>query len=702
MKQVRTTLAGTLIAAIVMLSSPGCKKNDTAVGPGNSGGTGGSPISNAARQAAFDAVDQMYASVDWKKPHDAKATLVQFLRGRPEFEEADSNDDASVWARFTDGRLLIIANDRGRNGILPPPGGIPKVLSEPSVAGGELPSGRKASVLNAMGTYFTDTTPLITSMLKAKGYTVSNADPSVDNLAKINGDAVFYLNSHGGKGRLRDRTKVYSVWTTTKFDTVTDQLYNAMWANHELAYFKATVNTVPGFADSASRELRYAITKFFVISRMTFGQNSLVYIDACSALDPDFEAACIASSAGYTAAYAGWSYTSDDEAAATAAYFVFDRLLGTNMDPDYKEDPPQRPFRYPQILQELAKKDLNTFEWTDEHRTTTFDIQPATASFGFLAPSIERLVVDEQNERLSLFGLFGSDQSGASVTIHDKPQSITFWSLGEVHCDLPPPGPDESGDVKLTINGAESNPVRLTEWKGDVKVTTKFPGSIGYTVDYAFHIRADVHSFRVDPGGQVQQQGLVGVTGMQDSYVRLGASGTIQTTSSLGGGCTQDLQETWPLGSDSVTSGSTGGSSMAIAGELNAQNKTLSLYLAVGSNSLLVDNLTITTYCPNSPPQTGSFSNPAPFMEFDTLHLQFDDQWNLAAAPAIDRRPTVIPAVYGLAPSLSPGTATVDFSGATAINPPDPDAGQRPFFRRDRTRTTRYAATGRRSASVGN
>jgi len=689
-----------LTLSCLLLSATGCKKDSPVAPPGGGGGPqGGGAVSPAARMASFASVKQLFETVDWTNPHAAKLSLLQLVRNRPEFEASDTNSNTSLWARFADGRLLIIKHtvepDSGSPNI-PSTLGIP---SAPSVAGGELPASQKASVLNAMGTRYIDPTPLLSAMLKAKGYKVSNGPPTVDNLAKINGDGVFYLNSHGGDGTLRNGTSVYSVWTTTPVDTVNDELYKTMWANGELAYFEADVDRTGGVNGPITSEVRFAITKEFVKNEMAFGTNSLVYIDACGSMDNAFMNQCVASSTGLTAAYAGWSDDSPNRFSGKVAYFVIDRLLGTNMDPNYKEDPPQRPFRYPEILQELAQNHLNSYAWTPT-RLSKFDIQPPDAAFGLLAPSIEQLSVDERNKKLYLLGYFGSDGSNASVTINDQPLPISDWSIGEIHCTIPTSGPNTSGDVKVIVNGDTSNTVQLTEWKGEVQVVATFPGSIGYTVTYSFDIRGDVHAYREHPGAAPVRASLEGADALPASFAFLSAGGSISDISTIAGGCPQGYFETWPSAHDSVPTTASATHSLAIAADLRPQSKTLSLYLAVGSAALITDSLQDSMWCPDSPPQGGQFVVPAYFNESDTLQLAFDDKFNLLAAPTITRLPRNSPGIYAFSPTMPPGTAKVAFNGAQAIHPPDPKAGQEPAGRQ--LRDPRYAGAFRRGAPVGN
>jgi len=123
----------------------GYKKGESPVGPssGVPPDLEGTPISDAVRQVSIDEVQKKFAGLKWKNYDADKAALVQYLCSRPEFEEADIGDGASVWARYTDGRLIIIAHNRLVDDIITPTTQLfsPRVLQK---TGDDIPKSKEA------------------------------------------------------------------------------------------------------------------------------------------------------------------------------------------------------------------------------------------------------------------------------------------------------------------------------------------------------------------------------------------------------------------------------------------------------------------------------------------------------------------------------------------------------------------------------
>jgi hypothetical protein len=672
------------ILVLVLLHS-GCKKNSPDLtAPPNGDGTSGTPVSPSLRKAAIDYVTGVDSTLDWSNPMLAKQQLLQQLQNRSEFEASGANDDASVWARFTDGRLLIISNNRPANDTAAGPNSPGFWSNAPAgIPGGELPTGRKARLLNAMGTVFTNPLPVLESMFKAKGYDVTPGLGSIANLRTVNNDAVFYIDAHGGTGGLRNGTTEYAIWTSDPFDTVTDASLATLWKNGELVYFTAVNDRlIPFLPRPTTSATHFGITTKFVTNEMSFGQNCLIYFDACSSASPAasaFVTACLDKSVGTSAAYAGWTNPVDDNAAVVACYFVIDRLLGTNQDPRNRESPPQRPFTYPQVLAELASKNLNR----SANGNATFTINPPTASFGFFAPSIERLTVDEQRHELDVIGLFGSDFSDLKVTLNDQPVTVQNSTPGQLTCMLDPTTQNTGGDVKVIIHGDTSNVVRLTEWKGQVMVSGTFPGSVGYSVFFDFHFRADVHSFRTAPGLPVFPYDRVGGDGMSDSKALCTVGGTMTDNFTVGGGCPQKIVETWSPAHDSATYTTGPMRSLGLVAEIRPQLNTMTVYFSVAMINFLTDNFADSMFCPDNPPQGSFFSAPVQFATYDTLEFQLSNTFDLID-PGPRKHPIGMLVSYGIDPNLPLGTSTTTLVGATTSYPPDPDAGQRPVVRSNR------------------
>ncbi len=688
----KSLLVGTI--ALMMLSSS-CKK-DSPVSPPAGGGNEGTPVADAVRQASIDAVEQRFAALTWENYDADKAALVQFLQSRPEFEAAGAGSGASVWARFTDGRLLIIANNRPHADSLEPT--IPLDAPTLQTPGSELPVSGNARLMNAMGSWYTNTLPVLRPMLQARGYTVNPVtDASVGNLKSVSGDGAFYINTHGGSGKKRDGSDVYALWTSTEFDTVTDNSLKPDWNAGRLAYFTAKHNAVPNRQDTATLATHFAITEEFVGTYMGFGTNALIYLDACGAYGGDkFRNRCAASSDGGTGIVAGWTFGVGDRQAADVTVFTFGRLLGYNPNPINPENPPQRAFTYQLVYQDLVNRGMDKYTDPKDGSVAFFGFTPATSEFGLLAPSIKFLWVDEIDRKLVVTGTFGKDPRSdgtGTVTVNGNLLTIQSWNNDgeEIICSIPPAGASAAGDVIVTVRGHESNVVRLTEWIGEIRMimTSGYVG-MNLTVTFSLHLRADVHSFRERPHETPRPASLIRTFGAPDTHGdwSLGGGTTTHHTSF---GCNVVSTENWANNSGSLPiEYFNGGPPNAVYMNFDIQPRTRRMTVtldASATNAISwsgVDSITCSgptigvPFSSVSSFSTSIFDRTAP--GFDTLTLSFAPNFDIL--PRTTQRPNQMNPFHAGDPNATQtplGLTIIECAGIQARYPPDPNAGQRPL-----------------------
>jgi hypothetical protein len=103
--------------------------------------------------------------------------------------------------------------------------------------------------------------------------------PTVDNFARnVHGDGVFVLFTHGGAGQLKDKSYVYSMFTSTNVAILDEGLYGDLYDKQELTYMiEHGRNSIGECATTTN----YGITAQFVSNHMTFAPNSLVYLNVC-------------------------------------------------------------------------------------------------------------------------------------------------------------------------------------------------------------------------------------------------------------------------------------------------------------------------------------------------------------------------------------------------------------------------------------
>ena len=163
-----------------------------------------------------------------------------------------------------------------------------------------------------------------------------------------------------------------------------------------------------------------------------------------------------------------------------------------------------------------------------------------------LSPSIQNLAVNEQEEKLTLVGFFGSTIPGSKVTVDELPLTCPEWGTGKIVCNLPAPGkPAAKGIVVVELPGGavarKSNPRWLTQWDIPIQYTWTDPLDYkGWKYDVAgtLRFRADVGNYRVEPG-KPPTFPIRGMYATKDSFLTITGSG-VDTS----GTCTKTLTGT--------------------------------------------------------------------------------------------------------------------------------------------------------------
>lgn len=223
---------------------------------------------------------------------------------------------------------MIVGDNRPRDATAPSQRSLPFR----SLAKYGIPVPPRARLFNALGNAFQTPRDTLAGMLSAKRYDVVGATGTVEELR-----AVFYMDAHGGLGKIKQLGEDFgfAVWTATAVTPVTEK--NAR-IQSDLGVQNLVYMTEPNSFGANGRkvwETHYAFTAGFVTQHMSFGPNSLVFMNACSShslLSPSaikFRGAITAKGA---AAYAGWTEIVRDTDANFVARYVFDRLLGANGD----------------------------------------------------------------------------------------------------------------------------------------------------------------------------------------------------------------------------------------------------------------------------------------------------------------------------------------------------------------------------------
>ena len=520
MKRLLATFAMVLFAACSGDNGTAPQNNDD-----DDNGGGGTTTEDTLRVQALNDIAQQLDGWWSEGPDTVAARAVAYLNTIPLFEEVGRDGPTGVWARFEDGRLLIIPNNLQQGApedTLALFSGESRIASAPSLAphtkvigagraarrslriptsGLQLPKSKQFRVWDGINGCFLTPRNRIRTLLRNGGYVEAPASsPTVDGFLKVRGDGVFVLFSHGGAGKLEDNTYVYAVWTSTNVAFPVEASYDKMLDNQELAYM-----IMPGrdSVGGCSTVANYGITAGFVANHMSFAQNSLVYLNVCqSGTDAAGNLRTALGNAG-ASVVVGWDANLSVGFTFKTLPYLIDRLLGAN-DVEPKEDPKQRPFNIYDVRENMEA----VGRVTDPVGGATLQVFKVSGDFGLLAPTIQFLSVDDNGVQphLTIAGLFGTDpgEANRSVTINGTELDNIDWYPTEINCDIPESGSNASGTVVVKVgtgeNARKSNEVNITEWRGELTYERDDPGDQTGQMKIKVRFLADIHSFRDKPG----------------------------------------------------------------------------------------------------------------------------------------------------------------------------------------------------------
>lgn len=513
-------------------------------GPTEPGGNNGNPSGTAVT------VEQRFASIELAETalesllasgivgDQLNETLALALSGVPYFEATGVDTATSMaWARFTDGRLLIIGDNRPAgpvdDSILAAPAvnaaararsaGVagatrdvvfeadrtahapPRIAADGAVS--ELPTSPRVRLLHSFGPDFDQLQQPIEDMaewFEEYGYDVrqiQEGDARIETLRHVSGDGFFYFNTHGGSGLGRSGKKLFAVGTSSlaapekdRFPEFRDDL-----DNDRLVYMTAPNGIVTN--EGRQSDTRYAITYHFVEKHWSFAENSIVFLNVCfSAYDHESVETFISTMHGKGAGlYLGWSGVVTATGGFRSARYFVDRLLGANeFQP---ESPKQRPFTWPLVLEDMASKGY----------TTDGDAQlvarPALLTggrVGILRPSIRSVWVAPpfMNSDLYIEGHFGTRRGRVTIDDGSGPLELAIkdWTPEAIMTSLPLTGTGSIGDIVVHVGEHASNPRRLHRYTGTAFYQFTDAGSLVKSAEMELNTRLDPDEMRFLPG----------------------------------------------------------------------------------------------------------------------------------------------------------------------------------------------------------
>lgn len=498
-------------------------------------------VPEVRRMEILDAVSKFIGPLPGEDGNADASAMVKFLERIPELEGIGVSPDTSVFARFTDGRPLMIINNRPPATEAELSGVIDlSVTNEPSTrasTGNIRPMIHAQAVQRPYGipesrraVLFEATVPGLPAPMRqelipgfeSRGYVLSGGEASLPNLMAVEGlgddIGVFYIDSHGGigeeshavaspeGGRGLFRAKpMFVLMSSTVVTAESEELYQSAFDRGELIY----AFTGPAIRAGGIRIVPkpyYCITSRFVRNRWQFGRRSLVYIDTCDSAHAgaaSFIRTCL--DKGGTA-YAGWTDSVQDVWAHFATEVFFDTLFGGNPILTYIQ-PKQRAFDRTAVHDYMKSKgwDVDRTKRSVGARLVFFPDLPAPGGFGLLAPSIQQMYAGSEPGVVNIYGLFDPSVP-ATVRIEG---GGTFEAMPQSRSELiiPWSGRNQPSAGQVTVLQREhpSNTIPLSEWRVKMRMVnrlTAFRQEPRANVDFNLHVRADVHAFRLIPYGK--------------------------------------------------------------------------------------------------------------------------------------------------------------------------------------------------------
>jgi hypothetical protein len=526
---------------------------------------GGSQIADEQRLATLTELTSFLNELPAEDEGLDNESMAAHLTGLPEFRAAGVSEDGTVWGEFTDGRLFMIFNNRpaefdaaasglpaspsgeelslasqprgeeaGKKGLARP-GSSSRLALAPLAQGvsGGLPENDAVRLLWAMGTLYQEFDPReeFESWFRDSKYAPIRAEATVEGLKQVSGDGVFYFGSHGGTTQNIDGDEVAALWTLTPVDGFNETLLRNDISTGRVVYAAAPHDKNPAFRagiDPPGKEklyaVHYAITSEFIEEYMSFGPNSLVVMDSCSSDESTLRQAFVDKGASV---YAGWTTTVGSGYAERATKFLFDRLLGTNMEGE-RLFPKQRPFDYRAVVENMGEEGILPACTSGgcPAGTTTLNFTSGKGDFELLMPSIAYMEVEEASNELFIYGMFGSEEG--RVTIESNEVQVKNWTPETVSVELKDEGAGSAGTVVVEVREHKSNGVPLTEWRGEMSYSFQADAlspNLKVASTMQIHLRADVHAYRDRPGHDPIER-TVTFTLAGDSEGRFTASGT--------------------------------------------------------------------------------------------------------------------------------------------------------------------------------
>lgn len=387
-----------LVLALLVLFLAGC------------GGGGASPtvppMPFATRIAAMDAIGDETDSLTFDNFVAETPRILAFLRSRPEIASANVEplDDRTIWATFTDGRLLIISRNREPDPSLRPNRG-----RDGEQAGSALPGNDEASLFFSFAeSYFSNAASVVAPVMATMGFDgAASATGTLAQYQNLGQTSVLYIDSHGVPRTDPEGNQMIYLQSGTFLTDDTDDAYQADLATQDLAYVGRYGSQKPHALYFSPRWVRRNV-------RLT--SPALVFANTCYSLMNSSMSDAFRS-VGATA-YIGWNKAVADKDAAQTAYRLFDQLAGKPLVGAYnnQSEHPSLPQTWASAVAHLRSKTRpgGTLLLSQSQRGCEMVTAGTNFGLGPIRPVIQSVIVNEENNRVILSGTFGATRGTVS------------------------------------------------------------------------------------------------------------------------------------------------------------------------------------------------------------------------------------------------------------------------------------------------
>ena len=434
------------------------------------------------------------------------------------------------------------------------------------------------------------------------------AAKTVEALKNVKGDGVFFWSTHGGTLDLGGNIIQGLMTGTVAYQSTVEDTYKDEFAEGTLIYYSGVLcfhQTACGI--DSGHHTRLAITpKFIRKYGWSFGEHSLVFVNACASATGDMKQAFLDAGASV---YLGWTKPVRLWAMCGAAYDFFSLMLGLNentggVGQGNSINPLQRPYDWAAVMTHLQSRTqaayyLDADEGIVELEPTLNEAVPA--GFQSLRPSIYWTAFDEaRSEMILIGGVFGTRRGSAAIgagmpclggivactsngsnadwRVADATTlAVKDWRSQNVVLKLPADGPGSAGIVQVEVDGRWSNGVQLTRVNFPLKANKNFGGSLSVQVNAKLSFRGDFRGVRLDPVQALTYMPLIACSTPPVATATFTATGVHRYSAGDSGGT---VTVEWS-GSGVVGPFMLGASGVAVTGTVTPQSRTGALLATI-------------------------------------------------------------------------------------------------------------------------